>query len=155
MCPGPNPEIIAITPICEIVAALVSRRGVVRHLIGWKSGRLAHLLRYVIKVRRQVRPRYSKLPAPTEIEEGSLRLDGKLIEREMAVRHRQRFSEFRAPFGFGLPRPRINQIEAHSIKIFDCNGERFPCLGRGMKPSEEAQLLIREGLHPDRNAVDA
>ena len=64
MCARPDPEIIAITPIGEIVTAFLSRRGMVRDLVGRKTGRLTHLLREGVKVRRQVRPRHTKLPAP-------------------------------------------------------------------------------------------
>ena len=103
MRPWPNPEIIAITPISEIVAAFLPRRCVVRDFVGWKAGRLAHLLRDGVKLRGQVLARHSKLPRRWRSKKAGLRLDGKLIERQMTARQRERLLRVQRAIRFGLP----------------------------------------------------
>ncbi len=73
----------------------------------------------------------------------------------MASRQGERFSQFVAPFGFGLHWPRVDQIEAHALKILGGDLKCLPRFGCGVQPPQKAQLLIGERLHPERNAVDA
>ena len=63
--------------------------------------------------------------------------------------------KFLPPFGLALLRPRINQIEAHAFEMFGSDLKRGARLFGAMQTSQKSELLIRKGLHAERNAIDA
>ena len=86
---------------------------------------------------------------------GCLRLDRQLVERQMIAGNRQRLPEFRLPRRKCLIGPRIDEIERRALKCSLRNIDGTPRLGDRVNASERAQIVIAQGLHADRNTIDA
>ena len=91
MGPGADAEVFVVAPIAEIVAALVTQRSMIGHLIGRKSGSLAHLLSNVVEPGDGIGAGHGQRSPITRTREGSLGLDRELVERDVAARKSQTF----------------------------------------------------------------
>jgi len=79
----PDADIIAITPVVEIVPALGAAAGMVRDFIGGKTRGLAQFLRRLVKLCGSIVAGNRQLPLPRQRGIRRARLDGELVERQM------------------------------------------------------------------------
>ena len=151
---GTHADVIAVAPIGEIVARLLSRRGVVRDLVGRQAGRVHHLLGRLVKGCRGVIRGHGEIAARVRLGERSLRLDGELVEREMCAGIVKRARKLVTPGAERLPGPRIDEIEARAREMPGGEGDRGKRFGSCMAAAEEGKRSVVERLHAEGNAID-
>jgi len=78
---GPAAGVFAVTPVEEVVATFLARRGVVGDLIGRQVRRSRQLLRRLVEGERRVLVGDDELAGGVQRCERRLRFDGELIER--------------------------------------------------------------------------
>ena len=75
--------VFAVTPVEEVVAAFLARRGVVGDLVGRQPRRGRQLLRRLVERERGVLVGDDELAGGVQRGERRLRLDGELVERQV------------------------------------------------------------------------
>src|SRR3546814_7085459 len=104
-------SIVAIAPIRQIMPALLPRPRMVRYLVARQAGGARHRLRRVEQVGGGVAVGDDELALRRQRREARARLDGELIERQMAGAEGQRRAKLRLPRRKRLAWPRIDQVE--------------------------------------------
>src|ERR1700761_753598 len=99
MRPGPDPDIILIAPISEIVPAFGAQSGVVGDLVSRHAGGSEMLLGRFVESRGGFVIERIKNAAARQCRKSGAGLDGQLIKREVIAGQLQRFVEFAAPRG--------------------------------------------------------
>src|SRR3546814_5842884 len=87
---GTDASIVAIAPIRQIMPALLPRPRMVRYLVARQAGGARHRLRRVEQVGGGVAVGDDELALRRQRREARARLDGELIERQMAGAEGQR-----------------------------------------------------------------
>ena len=80
---GADAGIFAIAPVDEVVPALGAGHGVVGNLVGRQAGRVADFLGDGIEIGGGVVVGHGQLAGLAQREEGRVRLDGELVERQV------------------------------------------------------------------------
>src|SRR5579872_320270 len=154
MRPRPDPKIIAITPVGKIMTAGTAGAGMVRDLVSDKTRLAQEALGGLVKRPREILVGKDEFASGMERGKARAGLDGELIDREMIAGQGQRLFELRLPLRERLARPRINEIEGKTrekpLRERECR-ERIAHI---MAPPEEAERLLLERLHPERETID-
>src|SRR3546814_18756516 len=82
------------------------------------------------------------------------RLDGELIERQMAGTERQRRGQFPLPRRQRLAGPRIDQVETHPREMHLRRGDRHPCFIPAVSATKEFKDLGVKALDAYRHPVE-
>ena len=155
VCARSAAGVFAIAPIEEVVAALLARRGVVGDFVGGQPGRARQLLRDLVERERFLALWDHKLAGGVQRGERRLRLDGELVEREVAARERQRFTKLAPPVVDRLARSRVDEVEGDAVEVCACHLECGECFSGGMDASERLQNVVAQRLHAERHAIDS
>src|SRR5687768_11850262 len=147
---GADARIVAITPVSEVVAALLAWPGVVADLIGGEAGRRGASGGQLVERRGAVGIESLQLTRGGERGEARAGLDGQLVQRQMGGAERQCLVERRAPRGLRIAGQSVNQIEADAGEALLGNGQRIEALASRMGTAEEGEALVVEALKAER-----
>src|SRR5690606_14712103 len=147
MSAGADTGILPVTPVEQVVPALLPRHCMIRDLVGGEVVCGRNLARQLVELARLSAVRHAKLAGRMECSERRAVLDGQLIERQMPTSHGERFLKLLPPRLRGLALPRVDQIEAETVEgpARDADG-RFG-LGNGMQAAQLLQVRVAQGLH--------
>ena len=140
---GANPQIIAESPIVQVVAALVARTGMRRGFIVYVAGRAQLGIDQVPDVRGQLI--VWKLRRMT-MEQG-VRLDRQMIKGDVWRRDVQSGRDVGARVGNGLAGQRIHQIQIDVVEDFERGKRGRPGFVLVVNASEHAEKPRVEALH--------
>ncbi len=149
--PGPNAEVVAKTPVIEVVAAGVATARIGRHLVAPQASAGAargdavqHVVGQVlVGQRRRV------------FGKNGVGLKRELIDRQMRRRVAQGGVEVALQHGQGLARQGVHQVQVEVLEVLRrfCHGgvrlRRIVCAAQGL------QAALIKGLHPHAQARDA
>lgn len=129
----PYPQIVAVVPISQIVARFLPGGSVIRDFIGGQTGRRECVLSLLEHGRAVGLVGQPQITARLGQEEGCARLDGQLVDRDMAARQRERPVEFAHPGIRCLAGPCIDQVEGEPFEDVgggcDCGAGLADCVG--------------------------
>src|SRR5687768_6733201 len=146
MCAWPDAGIIAVAPVCEVVAALLAWPGVIGDFIGGQSGRSRQFLCQLEHVRRRIRVQRLELVPGDHGSEARARLDGQLVEGQMAGAETECAPEHRLPFLDPLTGKGVDQVEADAFEVALRRVEGCKALARAVGTAEEGEGAVVEAL---------
>src|SRR5271167_805048 len=114
--PRPDPDIVLIAPIGEVVPALGPRPGVIGDLVGRQAPRGEPVLCRLEQCCRLLLCGHDELAASLHRGKGSAGFDRQLVDGEVISGEHQRLVELSPPGGKALARPGIDQIEREPRK---------------------------------------
>src|SRR3982750_4705928 len=148
-------RIVAVSPVSEIVAALMSAARMVADLVGGKAGGGRHRVGQLVQHGRRILVERLELAGGVQRCKARPGLDRQLVKRQMAGAEAESLRKRRRPAVFGVARKRVDQVEADSSEMVLCDFEGLPSLACRMRAAEEGEFLIVETLQPEREAVDS
>ena len=116
---------------------------------------LRQFLRCLIQSRRKILIRDFDRAIPVKQRKGRFRLNGQLIQRQMIGAEGQRLASILRATGIRLAGPGINQIQRHPIEISQRQRQRGFGFCGIVQPAQRFQVGVIQGLHPQRQAIDA
>ncbi|MNT03220.1 hypothetical protein D3C72_1377420 [compost metagenome] len=131
------------------MAAFGAGPGMVGNLIGRHAVTLGDFLGCLIKHGRMLAIRHDELTGLVQAVERRAFLDGQLVERQMVDGIGDGLLELRVPFGDGLVRAGIDEIEGHTRKNLPRQPNGFQGIGNIMQAAEELQVPVVERLHAE------
>ena len=149
-----DPQIILITPVGEVVAALRVGARVVGDLVGRQAGVRQQLAGHVEELGSLFLGKLQELAAPARSMEAGALFDGQLVERDMIGRLGEGAGHLRTPRRSGLAGPGIDQVEGKVPNVPPGQLNRPQRLGGAVLAAEKGERFIIECLHADRHSID-
>ena len=118
MRPGTDAGIIAVSPVSEIVVALLPAAGVIADFVGWYPGTGRHGVGQLVERRGDVGVERLELALRRLGRKARARLYRQLVQREVRGAESERLSESCRPTRLGVARKRVNQVEADAAEVF-------------------------------------
>ena len=113
-------RIVMVQPICQVVAALCARAGMVRYFIGRKAGFGHHVLGQFVKLGAMIRIHSLKRTAGGKGCKSGPWLNRQLIQGQVFRSKGKGLLEFLGPLPFRLLGAGIDQVKADTLE--DCLG---------------------------------
>ena len=150
----PDPRIVAIAPVGEVVAALLAGAGVVADLVGGKACCAGALAGEREEIARRIVVERGEPALAHEGGKARARLDGELVEREVAGPQRQRARQFGVPAFRRVAGAGVDEVETDPREMALGDIERGEPLGGIVEAAQKMERLVVERLKAERDAVD-
>ena len=153
---GANADVVAVSPVNQIVPRLRPVAGVIADLVGGHTKVGADVAGQGEHIGSAIFVRQAgKFASVIAIAKSRALFDGQLIQGKMVYRHVQSLFQLGFPFRQSLFLPAVNQIETDPIKGFACDVKGRACFVGRMNAPQPAQIRVVQCLNAHRNAVDA
>src|SRR5690606_25594851 len=152
---GTDADVVLVAPVSAVVAGFLARSRIVADLVRRQARCLGPPARQPERLRPELSLAWIARSMAHVGGEPRVWLDRELVQREMAGAEGQGTGQFGVPLLRRLTGPGIDQVEAYAPEMTLRDFERGETFADVMESAEEAQRLVVERLHPERDTVDA